>query len=268
MHIALVDGVRTPPSTGLSGHCPVCEREMIAKCGDIRVHHWAHRGRRICDHWWEPETEWHRNWKNKFDIGWHENIRYAEGGEKHIADIRTPHELVIEFQHSAIHADERAAREAFYGNMVWVVDGNRLKRDFPRFDEERQIFGRTSHQAVFLLRRPEHCFPKQWLSSSVPVFFDFKDDAADKQSATIREWLWCLLPGRAEGQAVVIVMSRAEFVTAASSGPMVINSAHFVESLARSLRENKAIEASRAAMRMRTYTMPRWVPRGGRRRRF
>jgi competence protein CoiA len=267
MHIALVNGVRTPPSTGLSGQCPVCEREMIAKCGEIRVHHWAHRGRRICDHWWEPETEWHRNWKNNFEIGWHENIRFADDGEKHIADIRTPHELVVEFQHSAISADERKAREAFYGNMVWVVDGTRLVRDFPRLDEQRHFFGKTSHQAVFLTERPEKCFPKQWLDSSVPVFFDFKVDTVQGPEANVREWLWCLLPGRAEDRAVIALMSRAEFVQAVSSGPMVINSAHFVESLARSLRINKEIEAQRTYLGTRTVLVPRWTRYGGARRR-
>lgn len=268
MHIALVNGVRTPPSSGLNGTCPVCEREMVAKCGDIRVHHWAHRGRRICDHWWEPETEWHRNWKNNFDIGWHENIRFAEDGEKHIADIRTPHELVIEFQHSAIKAEERAAREAFYGNMVWVVDGTRLKRDFPRFDEERHLFGKTSHQAVFLHRRPESCFPKQWLGSSVPVFFDYKDESATGLTA-IREWLWCLLPGRAEGQVVVVVMSRAEFIKGACAGSTLINSGGIVGSLAVSLRANAEISARSARLRQYSLPMPRrssW--RGGRRGRL
>jgi hypothetical protein len=44
-------------------------------------------------------------------------------------------------------AEERAAREGFYGNMVWVADGTRLQRDFPRFEETRPFFGKTSHEA-------------------------------------------------------------------------------------------------------------------------
>lgn len=268
MHIALVDGVRTPPSSGINGHCPVCEREMIAKCGEIRVHHWAHRGKRVCDHWWETETEWHRSWKNKFEIGWHENIRHANDGEKHIADIRTPHDLVIEFQHSAISAEERAAREAFYGNMVWVVDGTRLKRDYPRFEDSRFMFGKTSHQAIFLMEKPEKCFPKQWLTSSVPVFFDFKGTEETPPGQQTREWLWCLLPGRAEDQAVVLIMSRAEFVKGACAVATLFDYSGIVESLARSLRANKKLEEERAHLMMRTLmnrTRPYWSRR---RRRF
>ncbi len=94
---------------------------MIAKCGTQRVHHWAHRGERACDAWWEPETPWHRDWKSRFPADWREVIRFSQSGEKHIADVRTEHGLTIEFQHSHLKPDERAAREAFYGNMMWVV---------------------------------------------------------------------------------------------------------------------------------------------------
>ena len=44
-------------------------------------------------------------------------------GELHIADVKTPSGLVIEFQRSTIHPDEISAREVFYKKMVWVVDG-------------------------------------------------------------------------------------------------------------------------------------------------
>lgn len=49
--------------------------------------------------------------------------------EKHIADIRTNSGLVIEFQHSRIDPQEQVKREIGYGNMIWVVDGARLKKD-------------------------------------------------------------------------------------------------------------------------------------------
>ena len=41
--------------------------------------------------------------------------------------------MVIEFQHSHIDPLERVSRENFYNNMVWVVDGTRLKRGHQRF---------------------------------------------------------------------------------------------------------------------------------------
>jgi competence protein CoiA len=73
---------------------------MVAKCGEVRAPHWAHRSRRECDHWWEPETEWHRAWKNAFPEEWQEIVHWAEDGEKHIADVKTGRGWVIEFQHS------------------------------------------------------------------------------------------------------------------------------------------------------------------------
>ncbi len=52
--------------------------------------------------------------------------------------MKTEQGFVIEFQHSPLDPQERAAREAFYQNMVWVVDGTRLKKDYPRFLEGRK----------------------------------------------------------------------------------------------------------------------------------
>lgn len=135
MRLAIVDNQRTEAFAGLVGSCPSCGAPVVAKCGSQRVHHWAHRGARTCDHWWEPETAWHRARKLQFPEAWQETIRH-EGvtGEKHIADVQTPQGLTIEFQHSHSRAVERASREAFYGDMVWVVDGRRLQRDLPRFN--------------------------------------------------------------------------------------------------------------------------------------
>ena len=66
----------------------------------------------------ETETQWHRNWKNKFPIVWQEIFLHDEQtGELHIADVRTEHGLVIEFQHSHIKPEERISRENFY--KIW-----------------------------------------------------------------------------------------------------------------------------------------------------
>jgi competence protein CoiA len=132
MKFALVDNIKLEATEGLKGICPSCGSELIAKCGAVKMNHWAHKGTRNCDLWWENETEWHRTWKNNFSTDWQEIILIDEiSGEKHIADIRTIHGLVIEFQHSHIDPVERTKREKFYKNMVWVVDGTRLKRGYP-----------------------------------------------------------------------------------------------------------------------------------------
>lgn len=115
---------RIEPQHGQSAICQYCEAELIPKCGPIKVHHWAHKSKFKCDHWWEKETEWHRNWKSKFPIEWQEIIRFDQSNnKKHIADIFIPSkELVIEFQNSPINKDELEQRERFYEKMIWVVN--------------------------------------------------------------------------------------------------------------------------------------------------
>ena len=125
MKFALINGERREAEPSRMGECPSCGNPVVAKCGEVRIKHWAHKARARCDAWWETETEWHRAWKNQFPSEWQEVIHYAENGEKHIADVKTDQGWVIEFQHSHIKPDERGSREDFYGKLIWVVDGNR-----------------------------------------------------------------------------------------------------------------------------------------------
>lgn len=111
------------------------------------------------DHWWEPETECHRQWKLRFPDPWQENIYHDPNGEKHIADIRTMEGLIIEFQHSHICPDERATRERFYGAMIWVVNGRRMQRDLPRFQVGACDLRRVAVNGVYLHRFPNELFP-------------------------------------------------------------------------------------------------------------
>ena len=221
MKYALVSGQRVEAYAGGRGFCPFCNDEVIAKCGTCRAFHWAHRGIRDCDSWAE-ETDWHRAWKNKFPAECQEFIQHdAHTGERHIADVRTRLGLVIEFQHSPLDPLERAKRERFYRNMVWVVDGTCLQGDYPRFDRGKGDLRPTKIQGCFLLASPDKCFPAKWLDSSVPVIFDFRGVDESQPPDMFRDTLWCLLPGRAKGSAVVVGMSREQFVEVAPSRPQL-----------------------------------------------
>lgn len=80
-----------------------------------------------CNQWWESETDWHRDWKNRFPTEWQEAPMIdARTKERHIADAKTAANLVIEFQRSSIRPDEVRARENFDGKMIWVVDGQKM----------------------------------------------------------------------------------------------------------------------------------------------
>jgi len=167
----------TPKAQGI---CICCGSEMIAKCGNQKIWHWAHKNRRQCDTWWENETEWHRNWKDKFPKEWQEVVHFSDDGEKHIADVKTRNGFVIEFQHSAISPSEMASREQFYTNMIWIVDGTRLLKDLERFTSFEHWQSYQSDRYDHANRR---ALPKRWINSSVPVFFDFGID----------DWLYGLI---------------------------------------------------------------------------
>ena len=237
MHLQAINVLKPIPE---GGGCVAVDGEVIAKCGTHRVAHWAHRGIRECDAWAEKETEWHRAWKNNFPAECQEFIQHdGQSGEKHIADIRTFHGLVIEFQHSHLDPQERTKRERFYGNMVWVVDGTRLQRDYPRFNMGKDHLRCTHIQGYFLLAFPDECFPAMWLDSSVPVIFDFR--GVDSQPLDVfRDTLWCLLPGRAKGSAVVVGMSRERFVNVAPSRPQLLEVQELLTGFAQYIRELRA----------------------------
>ena len=118
MKFALVNGEKSEATKGAKGFCPSCGAELIAKCGEVKVNHWAHKGSRNCDPWWENETDWHRSWKGNFPVDWQEVIHFDGKGEKHIADVKTQTGYVLEFQHSYLDPEERRSRNAFHAYPV------------------------------------------------------------------------------------------------------------------------------------------------------
>lgn len=128
MQYALINDFRTLPAKGLKGICPGCGKEVVAKCGNIKVHHWAHIHIKDCDSWSELETEWHRQWKNHFPLSFQE-VSFTDevSGEIHRADVHTPNGITLEFQNSPLSITELESREAFYDKLVWVVNGIKFK---------------------------------------------------------------------------------------------------------------------------------------------
>jgi hypothetical protein len=161
-----------------------------------------------CDPWWENETEWHRNWKNCFPNDWQERIHIAVSGEKHIADVKTIKDWIIEFQHSHLNPEERQARNNFYGKLVWVVDGTRRKRDKSNFFESLMKVADVSNpqspvRNIYKVLWNDSALFRDWLGCPTPVFFDFGKD---------EPMLWCLLPQATDGQAYILEFSRAGFI--------------------------------------------------------
>ncbi|MGV3561318.1 competence protein CoiA [Larkinella arboricola] len=180
MKYALFEGGRIKAVKGIKAMCPCCNTEVIAKTGKYKASHWAHKSLSHCDVWWENETEWHRNWKNKFDEKYQEIIMYDTlTGEKHIADIFSPAGTVIEFQHSYISQEEVNSREAFYlktaKKMIWIIDcTSRINRvnfqlSFPNIS--------TLHiyKDIKITWFSQSSILKRWSLSNAYVLFDLGD---------------------------------------------------------------------------------------------
>jgi len=210
MKFALVHGEKREATKGAAGICPSCGADLVAKCGEVRINHWAHTGNRMCDPWWENETEWHRQWKAKFPVDWQEKVHFSESGEKHIADVKTSEGWVLEFQHSFLKPKERRAREAFYGSkLIWIVDGLRRKRDRRQFAQLLNQ-GRVVNKQPVILRisSPDECrLATEWLESVAFVFLDF--DELDGNGSPV---LWQLVPKRARDEYYVQRVSASALI--------------------------------------------------------
>ncbi len=205
MKLALVEGLRREAQPGLMGICPYCVRPVVARCGTIRIWHWSHKGRRVCDPWWENETEWHRDWKARFPASWQELVFRSPSGERHIADVKTQQGRVLEFQHSHLPPQEREAREAFYPKLAWVVDGTRRKKDAARLLEALNR-GQRIHPTMVVVRVAwiGAALLRDWVASRVPVLFDLGSEAPDH--------LWCLAPESTSNAAYLARLSRHSFI--------------------------------------------------------
>ena len=209
MKLALVNGERTEAAKGSKGYCSICGSELVAKCGEVKVNHWAHKGNRNCDPWWENETDWHRSWKDKFPVNWQEVIHSDDSGEKHIADVKTESGWVLEFQHSYLKPEERRSRNAFYRQLVWVVDGLRRPTDLPQFKKVlNESTAVDSNRLIWRVNFPEECrLLKEWHDSNALVFFDFQEAKELNPSM-----LWFLFPTISTRVAYLSWLSRLNFI--------------------------------------------------------
>ncbi|QXU43254.1 competence protein CoiA [Pedobacter sp. D749] len=128
MQYAYVDNIKSEPIKGSKGLCCGCGNYVIAKCGTIKLHHWAHISTHKCDSWWENETEWHREWKSHFPVESREVSFYDDVlNEYHRADVHNKNGITIEFQNSPLTSDELKSRNDFYKKIIWVVNGFKFK---------------------------------------------------------------------------------------------------------------------------------------------
>ena len=138
--------------------CPLCNSQLIPKCGSIKIWHWSHKNNKDCDDWHETESEWHKSWKNKFLKAQQEFVM-----GKHRADIRTSKRWVIELQNSSISSDEIIERENYYKKMVWLLNGKTLGKGLELRSKKSIITFRWKHP------------PKSWWFANKEIYIDFGD---------------------------------------------------------------------------------------------
>lgn len=121
MMYATKNNERITAEPGSSGICPLCGGDVIPKCGDINIWHWAHKANLDCDDFKEHESPWHREWKSMFPEE-NRKVIVKKRGDIHIADVKMDHGLVIEFQNTSISFDKILEREKFYDDMIWIFN--------------------------------------------------------------------------------------------------------------------------------------------------
>ena len=120
--------------TGQRAICPCCKTELLSRCGEFKVNHWAHVNLVECDPWHTSKTDWHIDWQDQFPKECQEVI-YTDYkmGEKHIADV-SYNDFIFEFQHSGIKFEEIVKRTNFYQGIgkkvVWIFDYTEKEDNF------------------------------------------------------------------------------------------------------------------------------------------
>lgn len=160
--------------------CPQCLSDVKAKCGRINTWHWAHVSNKDCDSWSDGETEWHLNWKSKFEkervevlkkevIEYYDPIKgHGFQTTTHRADAVMKDGTVVEFQHSSISLEDMGKREEFYREMIWIFDVRE-----PYEKNRLRLVDRTEYFSYFWDWVRKHIF-----KASKPIFLDF-DDKSD-----------------------------------------------------------------------------------------
>jgi hypothetical protein len=245
MQYALVYGIRSQAKKGFEGLCELCNSKVIAKCGDTVIHHWSHYKRKDCDNWWETETIWHREWKNRFPKDYREVILKNDSTmEIHRADIYTPTGLTIELQHSYINNYERVSRELFYNNLIWVVDCSRRTNDYKRFQKKSHYLSSFYKDKIniFQVSNIEELFPSYWIDCSVPVIFDYMPITNKIECISSKGFLYCLFPQRVGVTAIVAKISYDSFITSVINGKWGVNYSKFLDELKQDDLEIKSKE--------------------------
>lgn len=167
MLLAVKDNTRARPNkTGERAMCPVCQGEVISKCGEINVWHWAHRASVGCDSWMESDSQWHAEWKALVPEDWIE-IVIEKDGKRRLADIRLPNGCIVKLQQGPLSPEQIREYERFFGNMVWIFDVRETtdpsdSPETPRLDFRKKEMSPLAKSLMGVKETPAHYRTFRW----------------------------------------------------------------------------------------------------------
>lgn len=176
MLLAVKDGTRVRPTkTGERGTCPVCDGEVVSRCGEINVWHWAHRAVTGCDPWMEAESEWHAEWKALVPENWIEVI-VEKDGKRRCADIRLPNGRVVKLQRAPLSPEQIREYETFFGAMLWIFDVREARETAdalgkPRLDLRKKEMSGLAKQMQGVNETPSNYRTFRWKHPKKHVAF-------------------------------------------------------------------------------------------------
>jgi hypothetical protein len=115
--------------TGEESYCPLCRGPLIAKRGDLVIHHWAHKPsaavKSACPF---EESPWHLGCKDAYSrfTGWEIEYPVTIDGERFVLDAFNPTTgRVREFIHtlSPYYLAKHRRLAAQYSDVRWLFDG-------------------------------------------------------------------------------------------------------------------------------------------------
>lgn len=124
--------------------CPICGSKVRLRAGEINARHFAHIANLCTDSWHYDMSEWHMGMQAYFREE-NREVVLSRNGEKHRADVCKDN-VIVEFQHSPISAEEFCARNEFYTSLgyrvAWVFDVSEAyeaKQFVPRDEDDYHL---------------------------------------------------------------------------------------------------------------------------------
>ena len=145
------DGQRIPPCKDARALCPHCRGPLIPKCGQIKIHHWAHKESKGCPYSSYSMTHWHYEWLVNFDNlaenGW--KVEYFFNTIRF--DAFNPEKMqAVEFQR-LVDLDYIKTKNSICRNegikLFWLISPHLFKN----FVYTKNLMGKKGH-ILFALR--------------------------------------------------------------------------------------------------------------------